>query len=118
MHPLRVAVELDVFEHVLLRLLPRLVALAVHQLALERLQKVSASALSHGLPGRDMDWAISWDSRQRRNARNVHWERRTRVVGTFPNGKSALMLVAAHLKYVADSEWGSRRYLDASLLKE
>lgn len=44
--------------------------------------------------------------------------RRTRVVGTFPDRKSALMLVTARLKYVADSEWGSRRYLDASLLKE
>lgn len=44
--------------------------------------------------------------------------RRTRVVGTFPDGKSALMLAAARLKYVADSEWGSRRYLDVSLLKE
>lgn len=44
--------------------------------------------------------------------------RRTRVVGAFPDGKSALMLVAARLKYVADSEWGSRHYLDASLLKE
>ena len=40
------------------------------------------------------------------------------MVGTFPDGESALMLVAARLKYVADSEWGSRRYLDASLLKE
>ena len=37
---------------------------------------------------------------------------------TFPDGKSALMLVAARLKYVADSEWGSRRYLDASLVNE
>ena len=44
--------------------------------------------------------------------------RRTRVVGTFPDGKSALMPVAARLKYVADSEWGLRRYLDVSLLKE
>ena len=44
--------------------------------------------------------------------------RRTRVVGTFPDGRSALMLVAARLKYVADSEWGSRRYLDATLLDE
>ncbi len=44
--------------------------------------------------------------------------RRTRVVGTFPDGKSALMLAAVRLKYVADSEWGSRRYLDMSLLKE
>ena len=42
----------------------------------------------------------------------------TRVVGTFPDGKSALMLVAARLKYVADSEWGSHRNFDASPLKE
>lgn len=35
----------------------------------------------------------------------------------FPDGKSALMLVTARLKYVADSEWGSRRYLDVSLLE-
>ena len=49
---------------------------------------------------------------------NREIRRRTRVVGTFPNGKSALMLVAARLKYVTDSEWGSHRYLDASLLKE
>ena len=38
--------------------------------------------------------------------------------GTFPDGKSALMLVTARLKYVADSEWGSRRYLDVTLLEE
>ena len=44
--------------------------------------------------------------------------RETSVVGTFPDGKSALMLVVARLKYVADSEWGSRRCLDVSLLKE
>ena len=31
--------------------------------------------------------------------------RRTRVVGTFPDGKSALVLVTARLKYVAKSEW-------------
>ena len=49
---------------------------------------------------------------------NREIRRRTRVVGTFPDGESALMLVAARLKYVADSEWGSRRYLNVSLLKE
>ena len=44
---------------------------------------------------------------------------RTRVVGTFPDGKSALMLVTtARLERVANGEWDSRRYLDASLLKE
>ena len=48
---------------------------------------------------------------------NREIRRRTRVVGTFPDGKSALMLVTARLKYVADSEWGSRRYLDVTLLE-
>ena len=49
---------------------------------------------------------------------NREIRRRTRVVGTFPDGKSALMLVTARLKYVAESEWGSRRYLDVTLLDE
>ena len=49
---------------------------------------------------------------------NREVRRRTRVVGTFPDGKSALMLVTARLKYVAESEWGSRRYLDVTLLEE
>ncbi len=44
--------------------------------------------------------------------------RRTRVVGTFPDGHSALMLVTARLKYIAECEWGKRRYLDVSLLEE
>lgn len=44
--------------------------------------------------------------------------RRTRVVGTFPDGRSALMLATARLKYVAGSEWGARRYLDVTLLDE
>lgn len=49
---------------------------------------------------------------------NREVRRRTRVVGTFPDGKSALMLVTARLKYVAESEWGSKRYLDVTLLEE
>ena len=49
---------------------------------------------------------------------NREVRRRTRVVGTFPDGRSALMLVTARLKYVAESEWGSRRYLDVTLLEE
>lgn len=49
---------------------------------------------------------------------NREIRRRTRVVGTFPDGESALMLVAARLKYAADSDRGSCCYLDVSLLKE
>ena len=37
--------------------------------------------------------------------------RRTRVVGAFPDGHSALMLVAARLRHVASTKWGKRRYL-------
>lgn len=44
--------------------------------------------------------------------------RRTRVAGTFPNGNSALMLVTARLKYIAEHEWGKRRNLDMSKLEE
>src|SRR5678816_1379981 len=37
--------------------------------------------------------------------------RRTRVVGAFPDGHSALMLVAARLRHIAATKWGKRRYL-------
>ena len=40
------------------------------------------------------------------------------MVGTFPDGRSALMLVTARLKYIAECEWGKRRYLDVSLLHD
>lgn len=49
---------------------------------------------------------------------NREIKRRTRVVGTFPDGHSALMLVTARCRYVAESGWGRRRYLDVSLLEE
>lgn len=48
---------------------------------------------------------------------NREIRRRTRVVGTFPDGCSALMPVTARLKYIAECEWGKRRYLDVSLLE-
>ena len=44
--------------------------------------------------------------------------RRTRVVGAFPDGKSALMLVAARLRHMAATRWGTRRYLDLERLRE
>jgi putative transposase len=37
--------------------------------------------------------------------------RRTRVVGAFPDGHSALMLTAARLRHIASTKWGKRRYL-------
>ena len=44
--------------------------------------------------------------------------RRTRVVGAFPDGNSALMLVAARLRYVAGTRWGTRKYLDMQRLRD
>ena len=44
--------------------------------------------------------------------------RRTRVVGAFPDGRSALMLVAARLRHIAGTRWGTRKYLDMDRLKE
>lgn len=38
--------------------------------------------------------------------------RRTRVVGTFPDGHSALMLSAARLRHIAGTKWGLQRYMD------
>ena len=49
---------------------------------------------------------------------NHEIRRRTRVVGTFPDGNSALMLVTARLKYIVEHEWGKRRYLDMYKLEE
>ncbi len=44
--------------------------------------------------------------------------RRTQVVGAFPDGKSALMLVAARLRHVAATKWGTKRYLPMNRLAE
>ena len=43
--------------------------------------------------------------------------RRTRVVGNFPDGQSALMLVATRLRHIAGTKWGTRRYRDLDRLK-
>lgn len=48
---------------------------------------------------------------------NREIRRRARAVGTFPDGNSALMLVTAKLKCIAEHEWGKRMYLDMSKLE-
>jgi len=44
--------------------------------------------------------------------------RRTRVVGAFPDGHSALMLAAARLRHIAGTQWGIKRYMNMDRLKE
>lgn len=43
---------------------------------------------------------------------NREIKRRTKVIGAFPDGNSALMLVCARLRYVAASSWGTKKYLN------
>ena len=49
---------------------------------------------------------------------NREIRRRTRVVGTFPDGKSALMLVCARLRYVSGKDWGCKRYMSMKCFDE
>ena len=41
-------------------------------------------------------------------------KRRLKVVGTFPNVESALMLATARLKWTQESTWSQKRYLGMS----
>lgn len=48
---------------------------------------------------------------------NREIRRRTRVVGTFPAGNSALMLVCARLCHVASTQWGNKKYMNLKHLE-
>lgn len=41
---------------------------------------------------------------------------RTKAIGAFPNGQSALMLACARLRHVAGTQWGIRRYMNINHL--
>ena len=43
---------------------------------------------------------------------NREIKRRTKAIGAFPDGQSALMLVCARLRHVAGTQWGVRRYMN------
>ena len=42
--------------------------------------------------------------------------RRTRVVGSFPDGYSAMMLVGARLRHLSTTKWGTRQYMNTCKL--
>ena len=48
---------------------------------------------------------------------NREIRRRTRVVGAFPDGNSALMLVCARLRHVAGTQWGCKKYMNMKHLE-
>jgi transposase-like protein len=43
--------------------------------------------------------------------------RRTKMVGAFPDGHSALMLVSARLRHASATNWGLRKYMNMKLLE-
>jgi transposase-like protein len=43
---------------------------------------------------------------------NREIRRRTRVVGSFPDGHAALMPVSARLRYMSGQNWGLQRYMN------
>jgi transposase-like protein len=71
-------------------------------------QKVAETLLYYAFPS--THWRqIRTNNPLERIIREIR--RRTRVVGAFPDGHSALMLVAARLRHIAATKWGRRRYL-------
>ena len=49
---------------------------------------------------------------------NREIRRRTRVVGAFPDGQSALMLVCARLRYMGSSMWDKKKYMNMKHFEE
>ena len=48
---------------------------------------------------------------------NREIRRHTRVVGTFPDGNSALMLVCTRLRHVVGTQWGNKKYMNMKHLE-
>ena len=49
---------------------------------------------------------------------NREIKRRTKAIGAFPDGQSALMLVCARLRHVAGTQWSAKRYMNMEHLYE
>ena len=47
---------------------------------------------------------------------NREIRRQTRVIGCFPDGNAALMLVGARLRHITTTKWGTRQYMDIKKL--
>jgi transposase-like protein len=84
--------------------------------AAELLQEGIEETLSYYSFPREHERHIKTNNPLERILREVR--RRTRVVGSFPDGHSALMLVAARLRHIAGTKWGTKKYLDIGLLKK
>jgi len=48
---------------------------------------------------------------------NKEIRRRTRVIGSFPDAESAIMLISARLRHMMTGKWGEVRYMNMDLLR-
>src|SRR5579859_6867585 len=98
----------------------RQVAIKLHEMRLARAAEIVEAGIDETLSYYTMP-AEHWRCLRTNNPlerlmREIR--RRTRVVGAFPDGNSALMLVAARLRHVAATKWGTKRYLQMNRLAE
>ena len=92
----------------------------------ERKLKEAAKCLREGIGETTTYLLADYPREHRRRIRtnnmierlNREIRRRTRVVGAFPDGRSALMLISARIRYVTGNDWSTRRYLDMSRLHD
>ena len=92
----------------------------------ERKLKAAAACLREGIGETTTYLLDDYPREHRRRIRtnnmierlNREIRRRTRVVGAFPDGRSALMLICARIRYVTANEWSTRRYIDMSRLDD
>jgi len=95
------------------------VATSFRKMKLEKAAKILENGIEETLTY--MDFPYEHWTRIRTNNTierlNREVKRRTKVVGTFPDGDSALMLVCARLRHVAGTQWGSKRYMNMKRLE-
>jgi len=93
----------------------KLEALKLHQSAKKVRENIDETLAYYDFPS--AHWrGIRTNNPLERILREVR--RRARVVGAFPDGNSALMLVCARLRHIVGTRWGKRKYLNMQLLNE
>ena len=97
-----------------------LVAAKLRKMKLERIAEFVETSVDETLSY--MDFPYEHWSRLRTNngLERIMKEirRRTRVVGSFPDGYSAMMLVGARLRHISTTKWGTRQYMNTCKLYE
>lgn len=98
----------------------REVAIALREIKLKAAAKKVEDSIDETLTY--MDFPDQHWSRIRTNNTleriNREIKRRTKPIGAFPDGNSALMLVCARLRHVAGSDWGTKKYMNMDHIQE